>query len=163
MEHDLIISNSDGSIIEKTDSIIAKFLKSAAGRQSLAQSMIQPLKTRLDYSSIARKALSVTPLPQGALPIYDKDQDDICKADSLGKFEHNVITGYSDGSIDRSSPIRGRRVVIPSFEIFSSPKIRISDIKQRRFNIIDRAVTKARQQIMAQEDEDIFKALDDLG
>lgn len=33
-------------------------------------------------------------------------------------------------------------------------------IEVRRFNVIDRAAEKARQQIMAQEDENIFKMLD---
>ena len=31
----------------------------------------------------------------------------------------------------------------------------------RRFNVLDRAIQKARQEIMVQEDEAIFKALDD--
>jgi hypothetical protein len=33
---------------------------------------------------------------------------------------------------------------------------------KRRFNVIDRAVQKARQEIMAQEDAAIFKAMDSI-
>ena len=33
-------------------------------------------------------------------------------------------------------------LVIPKFEIVSNPMIKISDIKRRRFNIIDRGQTK---------------------
>ena len=36
-------------------------------------------------------------------------------------------------------------------------------IKQRRFNLIDRAVQKTKNEIMAQEDSMIFEALDKLG
>ena len=54
-----------------------------------------------------------------------------------------------------------RRFIFPTFQIFSSPSIRISEVKRRPFNVIDRAVQTARQQIMSQEDDAIFKSLDD--
>ena len=38
--------------------------------------------------------------------------------------------------------------------------MRIAEVKRRRFNVIDRAVQKARQEMMAQEDANIFQALD---
>jgi hypothetical protein len=54
------------------------------------------------------------------------------------------------------------RVRIPPFEVYSSPSININEVKRRRFNIIDRAVQKARQQLMSQEDDSIFQAMDAL-
>ena len=59
--------------------------------------------------------------------------------------------------------LRGQQVTVPSFEIFANPTVRISDVKRRRFNLIDRSVQTARQQIMSQEDDAIFKALDSIG
>ena len=53
--------------------IIGKYIRTAAGRQRLAASMIQPLRRRRDYTSVGRKAFYVEQLPDGALPIYDKD------------------------------------------------------------------------------------------
>ena len=44
--------------------------------------------------------------------------------------------------------------------MFSNPTVRIAEVKRRRFNVIDRAVQKARQEIMAQEDANVFAALD---
>jgi hypothetical protein len=41
------------------DDIIAKYINSSAAKQNLARSMIAPLRTRLDYSSIGRKAFIV--------------------------------------------------------------------------------------------------------
>jgi hypothetical protein len=53
-------------------------------------------------------------------------------------------------------------VTLPTFDIVSNPTVRLSDVR-RRFNLIDRAVQKARQEIMAQEDSSIFDALDKIG
>lgn len=116
MEHPIVI-NSRGKV-EKNDKqgIIAKLLSSQAGRQRLARSMVQPLRTRLDYQSIGRKAFMVEQLPSGALPTYDKDPND---------------TGF----------LSAQRVTIPEFEIVSSPTIRITDVAKRRFNLIDRYKT----------------------
>lgn len=52
-------------------------------------------------------------------------------------------------------PLRVSKIIMPK-DVFD-------DIKQRRFNLIDRSVQKARQEIMAQEDENVFKALDESG
>ncbi len=51
--------------------IIADFLKTPEGRQKLAASMVQPLRTRRDYSSIGRRTFLVEQLPDGALPTFD--------------------------------------------------------------------------------------------
>lgn len=53
-------------------------------------------------------------------------------------------------------------VKLPAFETFSSPSIKIDDIKQRKFNMIDGAVQKARDTLMSQEDSSIFEALDKI-
>jgi len=53
--------------------IIQEYIRTAAGRAQLAQSLIQPLILRRDYNSIARAAFAVQPLPMGALPIHDSD------------------------------------------------------------------------------------------
>lgn len=39
--------------------------------QQLGEAIAQPLRQRLDYESIARSALNVQPLPEGALPNYE--------------------------------------------------------------------------------------------
>lgn len=166
MEHPIII-NSRGKTFVRDDlknRLISKYLSTAAGRTALAKSMIQPIRTGLDYQGIARKAFQVSPLPAGALSIYDKDVDAVDSAapkDEPIGFKHDSIVVNSRGRTGRRNIVG--RVVIPSFEIYSSPTVRIGDIKRRRFDLIDRSVQKARQQIMAQEDSIIFEALDKLG
>lgn len=59
--------------IEQKYAIISENIRNASGRQKLAASMIQPLRKQRDYSSVGRKAFYVEQLPDGALPIYDKD------------------------------------------------------------------------------------------
>lgn len=101
----------------------------------------------MDYQGIARRALVVDPLAQGALPVYDRDIDVA------------AVVVSSNGSAPESR-VFGDRITVPELEIVSNPTVRIAEVKRRRFNIIDRAVQKARQEIMAQEDANIFGALD---
>ena len=54
---------------------IEGYLRSSAGRSRLAEAMTQPLRMRRDYTAMGRSVFLVTPLPDGALPIYDRDID----------------------------------------------------------------------------------------
>lgn len=47
--------------------MIQRNIKTASGRKKLAASMIQPLRTRRDYSSVGRKTFLVEQLPDGAM------------------------------------------------------------------------------------------------
>jgi len=55
--------------------LISQYLNTPGGRQKLAASMAAPLRRRRDYNAIGAKTFLVEQLPQGALPIYDKDPD----------------------------------------------------------------------------------------
>ena len=101
----------------------------------------------LDYQGIARRALVVDPLPQGADPKYDRDIDVA------------AVVVSSNGSAPESR-VFADSAVVPTFELVSNPTVRIAEVRRRRFNVIDRAVQKARQEIMAQEDANVFAALD---
>jgi hypothetical protein len=132
---------------EKRDELISRAIMTQEGKIALAQAMANPIRRNLDYHGIARRALVVDPLPQGAMPTYDRDID----------VAAVVISSNGTGPESR---VFGERVVVPEFEIFSNPTVRIAEVKRRRFNVIDRAVQKARQEIMAQEDANVFAALD---
>lgn len=129
------------------DQLIERAIMSHDGKLALAQAMANPIRRNLDYQGIARRALVVDPLPQGALPVYDRDID----------VTAVVISSNGTGPESR---VFGDRVTVPEFEIYSNPTVRIAEVKRRRFNVIDRAVQKARQEIMAQEDANVFAALD---
>lgn len=127
--------------------IIGDYIKTAAGRAKLAASMTQPLRTRRDYMSVGRKTFLVEQLPDGALPIYDKDPD--VTAYVVGEEGENIL-----------AITKPRRVIFPLFEIASNPEIPLTQIKERRFDLIERAQDLARAMIQAAEDERVFAVLD---
>ncbi len=53
--------------------IVQPAIATPNGRARLAASMMAPIRRPRDYSGIARRMLLVDPLPEGALPIYDRD------------------------------------------------------------------------------------------
>lgn len=132
---------------EQKEYLIAKALETEEGRTALASAMANPIRQSLDYQGIGRKLLMVDPLPQGALPVYDKDVD--AKAFVIPK------RGAAPDQI-----IEGDRIQVPTFEIVSYPQVRFSQVKERRFNVIDRAQQRAKSDIMATEDETIFALID---
>lgn len=132
---------------EQREALLRQALLTQEGKVALGQAMANPIRRNLDYQGVGRKAIIVDPLPQGALPVYDKDID----------VQAAVIA--SNGSTPESR-VHGDRVTVPELEIVSNPTVRIAEVKRRRFNVIDRAQQKARQEIQAQEDANIFAALD---
>lgn len=132
---------------EEKEYLISNALETDEGRKSLASAMANPIRTSLDYQGVARKLLVVDPLPQGALPVYDRDVD--AKAFVVGK------RGAAPQQI-----IEGERIQVPTFEIVANPQVRMSQVKERRFNIIDRAQQRAKSDIMAVEDANAFALVD---
>ena len=130
--------------------MIKQALMTQEGKLALGQAMATPIRRNLDYQGVGRKALVVDPLPQGALPVYDRDIDVA------------AVVVSSNGTAPESR-VFGDRVTIPEFEIVSNPTVRIAEVKRRRFNVIDRAQQKARQEIQAQEDANVFSALEFAG
>ena len=127
--------------------IISEYIKTPQGRAKLAASMTQPLRTRRDYTAVGRKTFLVEQLPDGALPIYDKDPD--VTAFVVGEEGQNIL-----------AVTKPRRVIFPLFEIASNPEIPLTQIKERRFDLIERAQDLARAQIQAAEDERVFTVMD---
>lgn len=137
---------SDHISNETKQRIISELVKTAGGRAKLAASMVQPLRRRRDYSSVARKAYLVEQLPDGALPIYDRDPD--VTAYVMGEEGENII------AVSKSL-----RVLFPLFEIASNPEIPLTQVKERRFDLIERAQDLAKAEIQAQEDQKSFAVM----
>jgi hypothetical protein len=169
MEHPVIISARGKNYLKASfilngnrQNIIAQYLSTQQGRSLLAQSMISPIRRHINYQSIAQKTFLIQPLPQGALPSYDRDID--VAACIINKFKHDIIK-INDRGKPYNRPNVGQRifeirVMVPTFEIFANPTVRLSEVKSRRFDVIDRHVQKARQELMSQDDSMIFAALD---
>lgn len=132
------------------DDLINRAIFDQSSKISMAQAMANPIRKNLDYSGIFRRCLVVDPIGQGAYASYERDID----------VAAVVISSNGSGPESR---VFGDRVVVPEFELFANPTVRISEVRRRRFNIIDRAVQKAKQEIQAQEDANGFAALDAAG
>jgi len=135
---------------QQKDDMIKRALLTSEGKIALGQAMALPIRRNLDYAGVARRALVVDPLSTGALAVYERDID----------VSATVVS--SNGSAPESI-VRGDRVSVPEFDIVSNPMVRIREVRQRRFNVIERAVQKARQEIQANEDANVFAALDFSG
>jgi hypothetical protein len=129
--------------------VISEYVKTAAGRAKLAASMIQPLRLRRDYTAVGRKTFLVEQLPDGALPIYDKDPE--VTAYVVGEEGSNIVAVQ-----------KPRRVIFPLFEVASNPEIPLTQIKERRFDLIERSQDLAKAMIQAAEDERVFAVLDSI-
>lgn len=77
------------------------------------------------------------------------------------RIRHPLVVGtYQSSDGQRRSPILARRVEVPMFEILSNPTVRLSEVRSRRFNIIDRSSVASIQEA---EDAEIFRILEDVG
>jgi len=132
---------------EQRDELVKRALMTQEGKIALGQAMANPIRRNLDYQGVGRRVLVIDPLPQGALPVYDRDID------------VSAVVVSSNGSAPESR-VFGDRVTVPELEVVSNPTVRIAEVRRRRFNVIDRAQQKARQEIQGQEDANIFAALD---
>jgi hypothetical protein len=132
------------------DELVRQALLDQNGKVALAQAMALPIRRNLDYQGVGRRALVVDELGTGVLPIYERDID-------VAAF---VVS--ANGAVPESI-VRGDRVFVPEFEIMSNPVVRIREVRQRRFNVIERAIQKAKQEIAANEDANLFASLDFAG
>jgi len=117
-------------------------------RYVIGQAMASPLKTFLEYKGVMRRALRVDPLAPGALPVYDRDTEEI-SADVLA----------AQSSVDQTRVI-GDRIYVPVFEIAAYPTVKLREIKIRRFNMIDRIQVRTRQFMQESEDATIINLID---
>lgn len=141
------LSQNPGVSAAVRQKLISEYINDPRGRMRLASSMTQPLRLRRDYTSVGRKTFLVEQLPQGSLAYYDKDPD--VAAYIVGEEGENIL-----------SITKPRRVLIPTFEIASNPEIPLTQIQERRYDLIERAQDLARSQIQAAEDERVFAIMD---
>jgi hypothetical protein len=130
--------------------LMTKLLATTKGRQRIAASMQEPLRKLRDFVSNGRKALFVDELPDGTLPIYDKDID----------TPAYVVAEEADSI---ATVVKGERVLIPLFELASWPKVPFTQVKERRFDIVRRIKQKAKDELFRKEDNIIFTVFQTAG
>ncbi len=138
--------DKNGLTYDEKEMVIAQALATEEGRTALAQAMVEPIRRSLEYQAVGRKLLMVDELPQGALPRYERDVA-------------SVATVVARQGAVPDQIVEGEEILVPTFEIAAHPTIRLSEIKARRFYIVDRAQIKAKEAIQKEEDRNIFNAL----
>ena len=138
--------DKNGLTDQEKEMVIAQALETDEGRTALAQAMVEPIRRALEYQAVGRKLLMVDELPQGALARYERDVAAIAWVVSRRGAVPDQIQ-------------EGEEVLVPTFEIAANPTVRLSEIKARRFYIVDRAQIKAKEAIQKEEDTNIFNAL----
>jgi len=130
------------SVNAEREALIAQALDTPEGRVSLAQAMVEPIRRALEYQAVGRKLLMVDELPQGAYARYEKDVRIISWVIPRRGAVPDMI-------------VEGEEILVPTFEIATNPTIRLSEVKARRFYIVDRAQIKAKEAIQKEEDLNI--------
>ena len=134
------------AVNEKRAALIAQAMDTPQGRVALAQAMVEPIRRALEYQAVGRKLLMTDELPQGAYARYEKDVRAIAWVlPRRGAVPDDII--------------EGEEILVPTFEIAVNPTVRISEVKARRFYIVDRAQIKAKEAIQKEEDTNVFTAI----
>jgi hypothetical protein len=134
------------NVNEQREQIIAQALETPEGRTALAQAMVEPIKTSLMYQAIGRKLLMVDELLQGQLARYERDV---------------AVKSYiipKRGSVP-TAEVEAEELLVPTIELAANPTIRLNEVRQRRFYIVDRAQVRAKDSLQRQEDVEVFKVL----
>jgi len=129
---------------------MTKLLATKMGRRKIAASMQEPLRQIRDYISVGRKAFFIDELPDGTLPIYDKDIDTPA-----------YVVGEEGDNIEKV--VKGERILVPTFEMASNPEIPFTQVKERRFDIVRRVKEKVKTELFRREDQLIFAAMQAAG
>ena len=130
--------------------LMTKLLKSQAGRRKIAASVQSPLRMLRDYTNTARKAFMIDDLPDGAIAVYDKDVE--IPAYLVGEDGDNIEV-----------QVGSTRIQVPMFELASYPTIPFTQVKERRFDIINRIKKKAKDELFREEDRILYALMAKVG
>ena len=134
------------AVNERRAALIAQAMDTPEGRVALAQAMVEPIRRALEYQAVGRKLLMIDELPQGAYARYEKDVRAVAwRVPRRGAAPENIV--------------EGEEILVPTFELVVNPTVRISEVKARRFYIVDRAQIKAKEALQKEEDSNIFRAI----
>ena len=119
------------------DSVFAS--NNADERLRFGAEMVPLILDRLDYEGFIRQVFRVHELAQGQINSYEKD------------VNVSAMVIQEDGQTIETI-VKGNRIFPPEFMVTANPKITISEIAQRQYDIVDRTHDKTTFQIQLTED-----------
>lgn len=135
--------------VQTIKQVISRYIESGAGRATMAAKMTPSLRRYRDYSAVGRKAFLVEDLEDGALPLYDKDP---------------IIPAYAVGDSGDSveTLVTAERVFAPLFELAALPLIALTQIRERRYDLIKRTIELGVAGVKEKEDVRVFATVNAL-
>ena len=124
---------------EKQRIVESVFNGNEAERMRFGAEMIPLILDRLDYEGFIRQVFKTHEVAQGQIISYEKD------------INVTALVIQEDGQTIETV-VKGNRVFPPEFWVTAFPKINMSEIARRQYDIVDRTHDKATFQIMLQED-----------
>lgn len=131
---------------QKSQILEAAFSGDEQERMRFGAEMIPLILDRLDYEGFIRQVFKTHDVPQGQIISYEKD------------INVAALVIQEDGQTIETV-VKGQRVFPPEFLVTANPKITMSEIAMRQFDIVDRAHDKATFQIMLKEDRNGLREL----
>lgn len=122
------------------------FAADEAERLRFGAEMIPLILDRLDYEGFIRQVFRTHELSQGQINSYEKD------------VNVTALVIQEDGQTIESV-VKGNRIFPPEFLVTAMPKITISEIATRQYDIVDRTHDKTTFQIMLTEDRNGLREL----
>ena len=117
------------------------------GLKRVAYAMQGPLKELLDYHGLGRRLLKVDPIPQGEIPVYDKDISEFASV-RVGNFGAPPLV-----------ETRVKRIMFPTMQLARNARVPYEDIQIRRYPVFDRAKERIAISMAIAEDREIFNLL----
>lgn len=132
------------------NTLIGQLIQTKQGRAKIAAAIGPELRRRRDYLAVGRKAFHVDELPPGTNAIYDFDVD----------VRGWLISEEGQAPEEQQRP---KRVLVKTQEIVSRPKVSFAQIRERRYDIVNRVIEKAKSEVLAAEDTKIFSLMGKAG
>ena len=132
------------------NTLIGQLIQTKQGRAKIAAAIGPELRRRRDYLAVGRKAFHVDELPPGTNAIYDFDVE----------VRGWLISEEGQAPEEQQRP---KRVLVKTQEIVSRPKVSFAQIRERRYDIVNRVIEKAKAEVLAAEDQKIFDLLHRAG
>jgi hypothetical protein len=119
-------------------------------REAFAASLAIPVLRAIPPQTSVRNIFAVDNIPAGALAEYPIDMQNIRDAivmPHLGAIPQNLVVGDS--------------LIVPTFEVANSVEWKLTFVRDGRYNIVERALTKLAEAFVRQEEQagwDVIKA-----
>ncbi len=130
------------------DKLFTAIFNGPNGLQRVAYAMQAPLKELLDYQGIGRRLLKVDPIPQGEIPVYDKD---------IAEFASVRVANLGEPPLVETSV---KRVMFNTVNLARKARVSYEDIEVRRYPVFDRAKERIAISMAIAEDTEVFKLLE---